>query len=185
MHNWNLTPVDMNAGKTSYNDRPMVMRLCGVPLEKDQELLQLACEESLALLAGEWEQSRVLKQVFRINPWQRSRTGEKVPIGRPIRRIDEMAAFSRELVDAVYGRGQVEFDGFGWTINPAGTRAREWHHGYTRDYSKTFIPLSPLTESNSLQYLMLPEDISADPECSSRGTTAASLRREAEVREQP
>ena len=160
------------------------MRFCGLPLEKDQELLQLACEERLALLAGEWEQSRALKQVFRINPWQRSRTDEKVPIGRPVRRVDEVAAFSREPVDAVYGTGQVQFDGSGWTINPAGTQAQERHMDYTRDYSKTFVPLSPLTESNSLQYLMLPEDISADPECSSWGATAASLRREAEVREQ-
>ena len=150
--------MDMNPSKISYSDCPAGMELWGVLPERDQELLRFAYEESLSRLAGEWRQSLARKQTFWINLWQRSGGGERVPLGR----IDELDAFSRELAHSVYGRGHVEFDGYGWSVNPAGSQSQEWHIDYTFDYSTIFIPLTRLTEQNCIQYAVLPANISTD-----------------------
>jgi hypothetical protein len=137
-----------------YSDSPAGMKVFGVLPPEDQELLQSAYRESLSCLAEDWQRSLTLKKVFWINLWQRSNSGSKVPL----QRIVELDSFSRELADSVYGKGCVEFDGYGWIVNPVGSEAQVWHVDYASDYSTIFIPLSDLTEDNCLQYAVLPPD---------------------------
>src|SRR5262245_193073 len=138
-----------------YNDGPAGMELFGILPEADQELLQFTYEESLSQLADQWQSSLTRKQTFWINLWQRSGGGGRIPI----RRIDELDVFSRNLADHVYGPGHVEFDGYGWIVNPAGSEQQLWHIDYTLDYSTIFIPLSRLTADNCLQYAVMPAAI--------------------------
>jgi hypothetical protein len=56
------------------------MQLWGVLPERSRQLLRSAYEESLSVVAGEWQQGVAGKQVFSINLWQRSRADEKVRI---------------------------------------------------------------------------------------------------------
>lgn len=124
----------------------------------DQQLLQSAYEESTSRLDAELRASLALQKVFWINLWQRSRADEWIELSN----IDAVDRFSRALADEVYGPGVATCDGYGWIINPTGSRTQEWHVDYTDDYSTIFIPLSLLTERNSLQYVVLPPDVPAD-----------------------
>ena len=141
---------------TSYADGPAGLTVHGRLSAGDEALLRAAYDESTALLASELRESLGQRKVFWINLWQRSSPAERTPITNAA----EVDAFSRTLAERVYGAGTAEFDGFGWIINPVGSQVQEWHIDYTHDYSTIFIPLSPLTPLNSLQYVVLPEDLS-------------------------
>jgi len=154
-----MTPTTSTATDTRvYNDCPAGMDLRGVLADSDQHLLRAAYEESTSLMAGALRESLALKKVFWINLWQRSSPEERIAL----QNIDAVDAFSRTLADQVYGAGEAEFDGYGWIINPTGSRMQDWHVDYTNDYSTIFIPLSPLAECNSLQYAVLPPDLPAE-----------------------
>lgn len=131
------------------------MTLHGVLPASDQALLTAAYDESTRLLTAELRESLERRKVFWINLWQRSSPDERTAL----RNAMDVDAFSRALAERVYGAGTAEFDGFGWIINPVGSQVQEWHIDYTHDYSTIFIPLSPLTPLNSLQYVVLPHDL--------------------------
>ena len=50
-------------------------------------------------------------------------------------------------------------DGYGFVINPVGSQTQPWHIDYSLDYSTIFIPMSPLTPNNAMQYLVLPPSL--------------------------
>lgn len=145
------------APSSTYNDCPAGLELVAVLPEPEQQLLRAAYEESATLLADELAASMALGKVFWINLWQRSSPDERVALHN----IDAVDALSRAIAARVYGT-DVQFDGYGWITNPTGSRTQEWHVDYTHDYSTVFIPLSPLTERNSLQYVVLPPDVPPD-----------------------
>lgn len=61
-----------------------------------------------------------------------------------------------------YAGEGAELDGYGFIVNPVGSRTQPWHVDYTLDYSTLFIPLSPLTPGNGMQHLVLPSSLAAD-----------------------
>ncbi len=60
-----------------------------------------------------------------------------------------------------YAGEDVEFDGYGFIINPVDSKLQRWHVDYTMDYSTIFIPFSKLTAQNCMQYAVLPPDTPA------------------------
>ena len=142
----------------AYADGPAGLTLTRLLDAADRQLLQAAYAESTSRLDAELQASLARQKVFWINLWQRSRADERIALTN----IDDVDRFSRALADEVYGVGTATCDGYGWIINPTGSRTQEWHVDYTDDYSTIFIPLSVLTDRNSLQYVVLPPDLPAD-----------------------
>src|SRR5262249_27556386 len=126
--------------------------------EKQQSLLERAWEQSLCAIPGEWQASLERKAVFWVNLWQRSGSGEKLPIAC----IEEVDRWARELVALHFDPSVVELDGYGLIANPVGSRAQEWHVDYTADYSTIFIPLTEISVENAMQYAVLPRTLSRE-----------------------
>ena len=139
-------------------DDPTGIALLGVLAGPEQELLQSVYRASLLKFGDEWERSIAGKETFWINLWQRSGSGEKMPVEG----IDELDAWARWMADNAYPEDSVELDGYGWVVNPIGSRPQEWHIDYAHDYSSIFIPLARLTEHNCIQYLVLPPALSGE-----------------------
>ena len=86
-----------------------------------------------------------------------------IPRGREgphLSAIDELAKLSRELAEAVHG-AVVDFDGFGWTMNPAGREPRNGILTYTLDDSNIFIPPDSV-ERIERRAIVLPPAVSTD-----------------------
>jgi hypothetical protein len=149
------TPPAAFRPSTVFHDGPPGLALLGVLPEHDQRLLRSAYEASLRALKDEWEASLAGRATFWINLWQRSGDGDKVKIDR----VDEIDAWARSIAGSVYPDDPVVVDGYGWMVNPMGSRPQEWHIDYTLDYSNILIPLSPLTVNNCTQYVVLPPSV--------------------------
>ncbi|HVH45055.1 MAG TPA: hypothetical protein VM925_22030 [Labilithrix sp.] len=128
-----------------------VLRLL-TPLEQD--LLRAVYTESAARLATEWANQCGAREIFWINLWQR--TGGAPPL--PLDRGAELDAWVRSVATDHYD-AEIDLDGYGFVINPPGSRTQAWHLDYSLDYSSLLVPLSPLTPNNAPQYLVLPSSL--------------------------
>lgn len=136
-----------------YDDGAAGLRHCGLVPEAVRELLKGARHEVLRRLSDECESARQAGRIFWINVWQRSGSGERMPIGR----IDELDSWCRETARRLYAGEAVEIDGYGLIVNPIGSQAQDWHIDYTQGYSTIFIAMSEITAENALQYVVCPE----------------------------
>jgi phosphatidylglycerophosphate synthase len=134
-----------------YEDGPEGFRYCGMVAEAARDLLLCSTTAALDRLSVECTASKSRGEIFWINIWQRSGSGEKMPLDR----VEELDAWARELVDRHYAGEDVELDGYGLIVNPVGSGAQEWHIDYTHDYSTIFVPMSELSPENALQYAVL------------------------------
>ncbi len=125
--------------------------------EAQRELLRGALDAGRRELSAAWEASAARREIFWINLWQRS--GGRPPLS--IERGVELDCWARDLAERVYGGEGTECDGYGFIINPIGSKAQRWHVDYTLEYSTIFIPLSRLTPENSTQYAVLPPNTPA------------------------
>jgi phosphatidylglycerophosphate synthase len=148
LRNWAEPPRE----SAVYEDGRQAFRHCGMLSEAARELLRCSTRSAFSLLGAECAASKAQRKIFWINIWQRSGGGEKMSLDR----VQELDAWARDLVDRHYSGEDAELDGYGLIVNPAGSRAQEWHIDYTRDYSTIFIPMSELTPENALQYVVLP-----------------------------
>jgi phosphatidylglycerophosphate synthase len=148
LQNWAEPPREAAV----YEDGRQAFRHCGMLPEEARELLLCSTRSAFARLGAECAASNAQGKIYWINIWQRSGSGEKLPVAR----VKELDAWARDLVDRHYGGEDAELDGYGLIVNPVGSRAQEWHIDYTRDYSTIFIPMSELTPENTLQYVVLP-----------------------------
>lgn len=146
--NWNEAPREAPA----YDDGAAGFRHCGFVSEAARELLRSTSRDVLDRMSGECAASTQAGRIFWVNVWQRSGSGEKMALER----IGELDSWCREIVARLYAGEPVEIDGYGLIVNPAGSRAQEWHIDYTRDYSTVFIPMSEITPDNALQYAVCP-----------------------------
>jgi phosphatidylglycerophosphate synthase len=162
-----------------YEDGPAGFRHCGMVSETARELVLNSTNSAFSVLGAECAASKAQGDIFWINIWQRSGTAEKMPVDR----VDELDAWARDLVDRHYAGDDVEIDGYGMIVNPAGSRAQEWHVDYISGYSTIFIPMSELTPENALQYAVLgappgnlPDLDLVDLQAIARGSPWVSIR---------
>jgi hypothetical protein len=117
-------------------------------------LLQKALESGLPAVRDAWEASAEKREIFWINIWQRSGGVDMLPIEG----VAEIDSWARGLAGQSFAGQKMECDGYGFIVNPVGSRAQPWHVDYTLDYSTLFIPLNRLTPENCLQYAILPPE---------------------------
>jgi len=156
--NWSEPPRETSL----YDDGSEAFRHCGVLSDPVRDLLLSVTQSALARLGAACASNKEQGKIYWINIWQRSGSGEKMPLDR----VAELDAWARDLVDRHYSGEDAELDGYGLIVNPVGSCAQEWHIDYTRDYSTMFIPMSELTPENALQYVVLPtpEDSIENPD---------------------
>src|SRR5262249_13564919 len=87
------------------------------------------------------------KQIFWVNLWQRSGEGKKPGVAR----IDELDAWVRQLTKSIYAGEDIILDGYGFMVNPTGTKSQPWHVDYALDDATLYVPMSPLTPDNAIQ----------------------------------
>jgi hypothetical protein len=138
-----------------YDDGPPGIQHLGHLALPEQELLRACLQETLLKLPEEWEASRAKREVFWVNLWQRSGDGKRMEIAR----IDELDRLARAMATTYYEGEDVVLDGYQIINNPVQSKSQQWHMDYTLDYSNLFVPLSPLTPHNALQYLILPPSL--------------------------
>ena len=80
------------------------------------------------------------KEIHWINLWQRSDPAAALAVDG----VDQLSTWSRELAALHYAGEDVEFDGFGFIVNPVGSATQLWHIDYAHDYSTLFVPLTEL-----------------------------------------
>ncbi len=131
------------------------MASLGVLDARAQELLRATFEAALKKLSDAWTASAAKREIFWINLWQGSVGGEPMDLGR----ASELDTWVRELVASCYDAREVDFDGYGFIINPIGSKTQPWHVDYTMGYSTIFIPLCRLTTHNCTQYAVLPPNV--------------------------
>jgi hypothetical protein len=153
--------------KATYDDGPAGMTCFGLVPPPEQALLSRALQSGRQQLAASWAASAARREIFWINLWQRSSTAAPMAVDG----AEELGRWTRSLVDQIYAGEGVQFDGYGFIINPLQSKTQPWHVDYTMDYSTIFIPLSRLTTHNCTQYAVLPPDA---PEAARR-TIAADL----------
>jgi hypothetical protein len=135
-----------------YDDGPAGIACLGELNESERLLYGAVLEAARRSLGMAWEASTAKKEIFWVNLWQR--TGGAKPMELP--GVAELDLKVRDLAARAYAGEEAEFDGYGFIINPAGSKAQPWHVDYTMDYSTIFIPFSKLTPQNCTQYAVLP-----------------------------
>lgn len=140
-----------------FDDGPAGLTHLGLVPESQRELLRAALDAGRRRLGEQWAASAAKREIFWINLWQRS--GGAGPI--QLEGVTEIDRWARDLADRAYAGEGAACDGYGFIINPVGSRAQQWHVDYTMDYSTIFIPLSRLTPENCTQYAVLPANARA------------------------
>ena len=136
-----------------YADGPAGFRHLGFVRETAREMLLAAARGIAEEMAGPCAENKAEGRIFWINIWQRSRPEEQMCIEG----VEELDRWARDIVAQHYAGEGVELDGYGTIINPVGSHPQEWHIDYASDYSTIFIPMSPLTPENAMQYAVLPD----------------------------
>jgi len=127
----------------------------------EQRLLQLALDSVRDTMRPSWEASIEEREIFWINLWQESAD----PAGVALHVNPELDAWVRTLTMASYPGLDVELNGYGFSVNPVGSRTQKWHVDYALDYSNLFIPMTHLTPANSTQYLYVSSQCPAKVVC--------------------
>jgi phosphatidylglycerophosphate synthase len=146
-----------------YADCPAGFRHLGFVPERTRGMLTAAARGIAEEMAGPCADNRAEGRIFWINIWQRSRPEERMRIEG----VQELDRWAHDLVAEHYAGEGVALDGYGTIVNPVGSHPQEWHIDYASDYSTIFIPMSPLTPENTMQYAVLPDPPAAfdDPDC--------------------
>jgi phosphatidylglycerophosphate synthase len=138
-------------------------RHCGMVPARARVLLERASASALELLGQECGASKSRGEIFWVNIWQRSGGGP----GIPVEGAEELDSWARTIAARHYRGEDIELDGYGTIMNPVGSSGQEWHIDYTRGYSTIFIPMSELSPENTLQYAVLPAQVTniENPDC--------------------
>jgi hypothetical protein len=112
-----------------------------------------------------WNYRLRAKKIFWINVWQEDE--EEIESRRGAVTVTDpglakaLAKWSRQAVRK-YCEPKAIIDGYGFMVNPKGTRQyQEWHLDVTTDAAIVVVPLTPFTEMNATQYVLLPPDTPA------------------------
>jgi hypothetical protein len=123
-----------------------------------EDLLVVALGARRQALGDTWQAAEARGVVFWLNLWSiNEEVGES-----PIAADERLHAWACERAADWFAEEVVTLDGYGFTVNPAGSRAQPWHIDYHNDYASVFVPLSALSTDNATQFITLPPSMPAD-----------------------
>jgi len=155
LNNWMEPKRNNYRPQPIFNDDPHGFSYLGIVPPSKQTLLNGAMDTIKNTLGSTLEDRMQSKEIYWINIWQQE-TGRSEE-WRNIPRIDELEAYVKDLYNEWFDDTTDEFDGYGFIINPVGSRTQAWHLDYRTGYASIFIPITALSPSNATQYVVLPE----------------------------
>ena len=134
------------------DDGPAAFAYLGVVPEDRQQALTVLLEDCQRRLADQWKANAARGETFWVNLWQRSDGNAPMDLAD----LPDFDLWANDLLKWAFPDADAICDGYGFIINPVGSKAQDWHIDYTLDYATVFIPMTGLTTNNATQYAILP-----------------------------
>ena len=133
----------------------MGFRYVGTVPQEARPLLTRAYEDLKRSMGARWDEQIAEKEICWMNVWQEDEEGDSMELSDK--------ALAKELHDwCLRASGQFAekgaiMDGYGFVVNPIGSKQQVWHVDYTTDAAAIWIPLTQFTDRNATQFITLPE----------------------------
>lgn len=133
----------------------MGFRYVGTVPQEARPLLTRAYEDLKRSMGTRWDEQIAEKEICWMNVWQEDEEGDAMELSDK--------ALAKELHDwCLKASGQFAekgaiMDGYGFVVNPIGSKQQVWHVDYTTDAAAIWIPLTQFTDRNATQFITLPE----------------------------
>jgi hypothetical protein len=126
----------------------------------DEATLQTALAQLKETIGSSWDRSIRKKEIFWLNIWQEDDPDEVIELADAAlaEKLDELA---RRLAAEQSEPGAI-VDGYGFIVNPIGSKGQVWHVDYTTDAAVIWVPVTAYTAHNATQYVTLPPDTPED-----------------------
>lgn len=121
----------------------------------EQKLLTHAFHVLKAKMGMRYDAHVAAREIFWLNIWQDEDEGETMSLNDEALETD-LDRFCRDAI-ARYGEPHAVMDGYGFVVNPIGSKTQVWHVDYSTDASAVWIPITRFTEKNAMQFVTLPE----------------------------
>lgn len=138
----------------------MGFKFLGMLPPKRRPMLFAALETVKRDMGASWNSRLAGKEVFWLNIWQDEADIEEdsdiMGISDPeiAKALDK---WCRKAARKYCGRKAI-IDGYGFAVNPLGSQYQQWHVDYSTDCANVFIPMTPFTDKNAVQYITLPSN---------------------------
>lgn len=133
----------------------MGFRYVGTVPQEARPLLTRAYDDLKRSMGAAWDQQIAAGEICWMNIWQEDEEGDVMALSD--------RALAQELHDwCLKASGQFAeqgaiMDGYGFVVNPVGSKPQAWHVDYTTDAAAIWIPLTQFTDRNATQFITLPE----------------------------
>ncbi len=135
----------------------MGFRFLGAVPSETQPILKRAFQILKRDMGAGWDTQLAQKEIFWLNVWQdRNEAGEMMALSDK-KVAGALDAWSRAAVSQYCEAGAI-IDGYGFVVNPVGSKPQIWHVDYTTDAAAIWVPMTPFTEKNATQFITLPAD---------------------------
>lgn len=128
--------------------------------EADRATLSEAFSTLKSAMGADYDRQVRAKEIFWLNVWQIDPRGDRLTLAD--RALDaRLRALSERLLRDECEENAI-MNGYGFIVNPVGSKGQVWHVDYTTDAAVLWIPVTAYTEYNATQFVTLPEDTPAD-----------------------
>lgn len=132
----------------------MGFRFMGQVPAEAQAMLRKALAALKADMGAAWDKHVASKEIFWLNIWQDDEDGDVMELSDRTLAAD-LDAWCREAVGEYCEAGAI-FDGYGFVVNPVGSKPQVWHVDYTTDAAAVWFPMTQFTDRNATQFIQLP-----------------------------
>lgn len=133
----------------------MGFRYVGTVPQEARPLLTRAYEDLKRGMGGKWDAQIAAREICWMNVWQEDDEGETMALSDKAL-ADELHTWCAKATEAFAEKGAI-MDGYGFVVNPIGSKPQAWHVDYTTDAAAIWIPLTQFTDRNATQFITLPE----------------------------
>lgn len=138
----------------------MGFRYVGQVPQEARPLLTRAYEDLKRSMGATWDKQIAAREICWMNIWQEDDEGDAMELSDK-RLAAELHAWC-EKATGLYAETGAIMDGYGFVVNPVGSKPQVWHVDYTTDAAAIWIPLTQFTDRNATQFITLPADTPED-----------------------
>lgn len=138
----------------------MGFRYVGTVPDEARPLLRRAYEDLKRTMGDAWDAQIAAKEICWMNIWQEDDEGDAMELSDKTLAA-ELHAWCGTAAGKFAEQGAI-MDGYGFVVNPIGSKPQVWHVDYTTDAAAIWIPLTQFTDKNATQFITLPETTPAD-----------------------
>jgi hypothetical protein len=133
----------------------MGFRYVGTVPNEARPLLTRAYESVKREMGSKWEAQIAAREICWMNIWPEDDEGDAMELADKAL-ASELHAWCAKAVGQFAEKGAI-LDGYGFVVNPVGSKPQAWHVDYTTDAAAIWIPLTQFTDRNATQFITLPE----------------------------